>query len=226
MKHQVFIALSVILLSACATAPDPVTHDGLQRVDKTRFDELYLKPDVVLSDYTAIRLEPCTVAFRSGWLRSQNSAGRDSNYRVTEADVTAIKERISESCDRHFNQALADNPHYQLLSEGDDSAQVLVLSPSIIDLDIRAPDMSAAGIRRTYTTSFGEMTLFMEMHDSASGEILGRVVDRQRDSEKTYLQWTNRATNMADVNRFLRSWTASLVSGLDAAHAHAAAENN
>ena len=64
------------------------------------------------------------------------------------------------------------------------------------------------------------MTLLLEMYDSGSGEILGRVTDRKRDFEHAQLQWTNRATNMADVNRFLRSWTAYLLDGLDAAHGY------
>ena len=33
------------------------------------------------------------------------------------------------------------------------------------------------------------------------------------------LEWTNRATNMADANRYLRSWTKSLRESLDQARA-------
>lgn len=210
-----------IILAACASTPPVVTHDGLERVEKSRFDTLYLKPDISLSDYNHIRLEPCTVAFRANWLRSQNSTQRAASYRVTEDDVEVIQQRIAESCDKHFREALSEDNRYALIDDnGAVESPVLMIRPAIIDLDIRAPDVDAPGIHRSYTTSFGEMTLLLEMYDSGSGEILGRVTDRKRDFEHAQLQWTNRATNMADVNRFLRSWTAYLLDGLDAAHDH------
>jgi hypothetical protein len=63
------------------------------------------------------------------------------------------------------------------------------------------------------------MTLFLEAYDSASGEIIARVVDEKEDFDDMQLEWTNRATNMADANRYLRSWTKSLRESLDAARA-------
>ena len=209
-----------LLLSACASAPPAATHDGLMLANKSPFDSLYLKPGVDLAAYSQIRLEPCTVAFKANWLRNQNAVPRGLSYRITEEDMEAIKGRIAESCDRHFTDALSDESRYSLVTDDRVEGPVLEIRPAIIDLDIRAPDVDAPGIHRTYTTSFGEMSLRLEMFDAASGEILSRVNDRQRDFESEYLQWTNRATNMADVNRFLRRWRDDLLEGLASAQAH------
>lgn len=207
------------LLSGCTTAPPPVSHDGLHLASQRSFDEVYLKPDVSLAQYSAIRLEPCTVAFRGNWLRSQNSSRSAGRTRVTEQDMQAISDRLARSCDEHFKKALENAPSYRIVDAAARDDMVLEVRPKIIDLDLTAPDISDPGITRTYTTSSGEMTLYLEAYDAASGEIVARVVDKKRDFDTMRLEWTNRATNMADANRYLRSWTRSLRNSLDAARA-------
>lgn len=62
----------------------------------------------------------------------------------------------------------------------DSSDDVLILHPAIIDLDITPPDIPVPGRSTTYVASAGAATLYLELYDSVSGEILARVVDRQR----------------------------------------------
>lgn len=210
-------AASLWLLTGCATPPPAVSHDGLHLVAQKSFDELYLKPDVSLAQYTAIRLEPCTVAFRADWLRNQNSNRTVGRSRITEEDMQVISERLARSCDKHFLEALEDEPTYNIVGDDATGETVLEVHPSIIDLDVTAPDTNEPSITRTYTTSSGEMTLLLEAYDGASGEIVARVTDEKEDFDNMQLEWTNRATNMADANRYLRSWTRSLRNSLDAA---------
>jgi len=210
---------SVALLSGCATPPPAVSHDGLHLVPQKSLDEMYLKPNVSLSQYTAIRLEPCTVAFRADWLRNQNMNRTVGRGRITEEDMLVISDRLARSCDEHFLEALEGEPAYNIVGDDATGETVLEVHPSIIDLDVTAPDTNDVGITRTYTTSSGEMTLFLEAYDSASGEIVARVVDEKKDFDDMQLEWTNRATNMADAKRYLRSWTKSLRDSLDAARA-------
>lgn len=212
-------AVSALLLGGCATPPPAVSHDGLHLVAQKSLDEVYLKPGVSLSQYSAIRLTPCTVAFRADWMRNQNYNRSAGSSRVTEEDMQVISDRLARSCDEHFLEALEREPAYHIV--GDEAADEMVLEvrPSIIDLDVTAPDINEVGITRTYTTSSGEMTLFLEAFDATSGEIIARVVDEKEDFDDMRLEWTNRATNMADANRYLRSWTKSLRESLDQARA-------
>ena len=55
---------------------------------------------------------------------------------------------------------------------------VLLRRPAIIDLDIAAPDTMSAGRSRTFTTSTGAATLYIELFDSASGASIGRAADQ------------------------------------------------
>lgn len=207
---------AALALAACATPPPPVSHDGLHLVEQRDLDQVYVKPGINIGDYQAYTLQPCTVSFRADWMRNQNTNRDFGRDRVTEEDMEVISGRLAKVCDEYFLAALQEEPAYKVVEQGSDGERVLELRPSIIDLDVRAPDLNEVGMVRTYTTSSGEMTLYLEAYDAVTGEIVARVVDEKEDRDDMYLQWTNRATNMADAKRFMRSWTHSLRKSLDA----------
>ncbi len=212
-------ALGLVLgLSACvATGPEPgtMTHDGLEAVASKGFDEVYRKPGVDISQYQALGISECTVSFRNHWLRDQNRDRLNLSSRVTQEDVDRIKDRLGESCEKHFREALAKAPAYNVVEEFADGEPVLVVRPSIIDLDVNAPDVREASMSRTYTTSAGEMTLVLELFDATTGEVLARAVDRQRDPDSGRLEWSSSVTNSAEANRQLTRWARQLRGALD-----------
>jgi hypothetical protein len=157
----------------------------------------------------------CEVAFRKNWQRDQNSSRVDLGNRVTQKDVDRIKDKLGEECGKYFREALEQAPPYQLVDSFSDGEQVLVLRPAIINLDISAPDTRSTGMQRTYTTEAGEMTLLLELFDGTTGEILVRVIDRQRARDTSYLQWSNSVTNEADAKRILSRWAGQFRKGLD-----------
>jgi len=158
---------------------------------------------------------PCEVSFRKNWLRDQNQSRMDLTNRVTRSDVERIRESLGEMCQSTFREKLAEEPGYQLVDNVDDGENVLVLVPAIIDLDIYAPDVMSAGRSRSYTTRSGEMTLLLELKDGISGDTLVRIVDRRRDFDDMYLQWTNAVTNRNDAQRILNRWATELRDNLD-----------
>ena len=193
-----------LLLAACSSiAPPTVTYDGLVLVPGSRFSEVYKLPDADLTRYDFFGLVRCEVAFRKNWMRDQNNTRMDLGSRVTQKDVDRIKQRLSDACDQYFREALQQPPPYRLVESFDEGEQVLVLRPAIINLDIAAPDIRTAGIQRSYTTEAGQMTLVLEVLDGTTGQILVRVIDRQRAGESGFLQWTNSVTNQADAQRIL-----------------------
>ena len=70
-------------------------------------------------------------------------------------------------------------------------------------------------MQRSYTSRTGEMTLVLELLDATTGEMLVRIVDRQRSTDTHYLQWSNSVTNQAEARRFLKRWADKLRAGLD-----------
>ena len=205
------------LLAACASQAPQISHDGLELQPGTQLDQVYLKPGVSLAGYNEVGVEPCTVAFRKNWLRDQNTNRIDLTRRVTQEDVDKIKDSLAEHCDKFFREALLEEPAYTIAESFDDGESVLVLRPSIINLDINAPDTMSPGISRTYTTSAGAATLSLEMADATTGEVLVRVIDKRRDFDTGRLEWTNSVTNRADADRALRYWAGQLRKGLDRA---------
>lgn len=209
---------AALLVAGCASmkqAPPAVSYDGLHLVPDTPFGEVYMKPGVDLDAYSTYGVTSCDVAFRKNWLRDQNEDRIDLTNRVTQKDVDRIKEALGKDCEQRFREALAEEPAYKVVEEFSEGEQVLVLRPAIINLDINAPDVRTMGMSRTYTTSAGEMTLYLELVDATTDEVLARVVDRQEDFDDSYLTWTNSVTNKADADRILRRWARELRDSLD-----------
>jgi hypothetical protein len=218
--RTVLAATFITALAACSTSGAKVPEelrDGLTLVPDTKFQEVYRSADADLSSYTEIGLAPCKVAFKKNWLKDQNSNRLDLSNRVTQKDVDRIKDSLSESCDEQFRAALLEDPAYKLVDTFADGEHALIVRPSIVNLDINAPDTRSTGMSRSYTTSSGEMTLSLELEDATTGATIARAVDRKRGMDDSRLQWTNSVTNSADANRTLKRWANILREGLDEA---------
>jgi len=209
----------ILTLGACSNntvrTPSSPTYDGLELVPDTQFAVVYMRPGADLSGYDTYGLVGCEVAFKKNWMRSQNSSRMDLSNRVTQKDVDRIKDTLSAECDKYFRAALEEAPPYTLVDSFENGEAVLVLRPAIINLDIASPDTRSAGMQRSYTTQAGEMTLVLELLDGTTGEILVRIVDRQRSTDTHYMQWSNSVTNQAEARRFLTRWANKLREGLD-----------
>jgi len=213
-----FGGLAVLVFGACATTPAPeVTYDGLELMPDAAFgDKVYLLPGADLGSYDAVGLADCNVAFRKNWLRDQNRGSLNLGSRVTQEDVDRIRDTLKEECDSMFREALLKEPAYKLTEEFETGEQVLVLRPSIVNLDVTAPDLRGSGRSRTYTTSAGEMTLVLEAVDATTGQVLARAVDRQGARESFRAEWSTSVSNRAEARRILTRWAERLRAAVDA----------
>lgn len=209
--------LLAALLAGCAAQAPEISHDGLRLMPDTQLGTVYLRPGADMNQYQQVLVTDCAVSFRKNWLRDQNTHRVDLNNRITQEEVDKIKARLGEACREHFREELASNTRYTMVDKLGNGQPTLVLKPSIIDLDINAPDVQRPGISRSYTTSAGEMTLFLEVFDAGSNAIVARVVDRARDNDSGHLEWTNSVTNQAEANRVLTRWAKQLAKALNRA---------
>jgi hypothetical protein len=216
IKPVLLCSIFVAFVSACTSVPEQ-THDGLNLVPGSKFDQVYKKPGADLSGYQEFGLEACEVAFKKNWQRDQNQNRVDLSSRVTQKDIDRIKDSLSASCDEKFREALLEDPAYALVDSFSDGEAVLILRPAIINLDVNAPDVRSAGMSRSYTTSAGEMTLSLELVDGTTGEVLARAVDRKRGMDTGMMEWTSSVSNKADADRTLARWAKVLRQGLDEA---------
>ena len=207
----------VLAFPAFAKKYPDVSDDGLNRVESKRLDAVYWREGATLAGYDKVMIGDVEVSFRKNWQRDQNSRRRGTSDRITAEDMTKIRASVAEGFTEMFIKVLEEGGYVVADQPGDD---VLALEPSIVDLDVRAPDISMRqpGITRTYTTSAGEMTLNMALYDSGSNSQIGRVIDRRRAMERgQQLQWSSSITNRQEANIMFRSWANALLDALNEA---------
>jgi len=84
----------------------------------------------------------------------------------------------------------------------------------VLNLYLNAPDVQAAGRSRTFTANAGEATLVIEVRDSITGALMGRVVDR-RETRDTGMQMASSVTNLSDFRALFKQWASTSVAGLE-----------
>jgi hypothetical protein len=216
MKSSTFFWLLVMVLLASGSDLCPaeeqnpeVTIEGLQLVKDSDLALVYISPGAELGRYRQIQLAEPHIAFRKYWQRSQN---RTRSTKVNAEDMARIKTDLSSLFREVFSQALEDGGYELVTGRGDD---VLLIKPSIINLDIVAPDVSTASNTVIFAESAGEMTLYLELYDSVTDDLIARATDRQVDRETGYFEWQNRVSNRAAARRIMRVWARILVKGLE-----------
>ena len=208
----VFAVIGVATLAACATTTQaaPTSWDGLERRDVKGIDQVYVRPNFKFPHYKKVIIDPVQVSFSKNW--DPNSGTVSLSRRLDADDIQKIKDALAKLLRERFTRELTAGGYQVTEVAADDTIRV---TPAIVNLYINAPDVQSAGISRTYTTNAGEMTLDMEVRDSPTGELLARVVDKQRALDTGRLQWTNSVTNTADAERAIDAWARQLRAGLD-----------
>jgi hypothetical protein len=209
----VFCAVLSITAFAVEGSPPEVTVDGLHLVKDTKMALVYAKPDVDLSRYNRIYLAEPQVAFTKNWLRTQNSI---PNRTVTKQDMQRIKTELAALFMDVFRKELQNNGGYVLV---DDIAEdVLIVQPAILDLDVISPNTPGTAGQRSVIASAGGMSLYMELIDSVTGDLMVKAFDNKYDRTRSRnIQVLNRVRNEAVARDMLGEWAALLRLALDEA---------
>jgi hypothetical protein len=208
----------IFFASPAALADEAATDifDNLAPVDDAQVAVAYIDPNADFNVFKRVMILDTFVSFRSGWERDQRRGTRGT--RISARDMDRIKTRVSELFNSVFIEVLEANDGFEIVSEPD--YDVLLARAAIIDLDVAAPDTSSAGRSRTYTANSGAATLYIELFDSVSGQIIGRAFDRQgARNSGSIMRWTNRATNTADARRVFRGWATTFRGFLESHYA-------
>lgn len=201
------LAAPVAALAQDASSP----FENLVRVDSSDVAVAYIDPNADFNVFNRVMLLDTFVSFRSGWERDQRRGSRGT--RISPSDMERMKARVSELFNVVMIEALEADDGFEVVSEPD--YDVLLIRAAILDLDVTVPDQST-GMTRTYTANSGAATLYIELFDSVSGQIIGRAWDRQAGRRNdSMMRWTNRATNTADARRVFRGWANTLRGFLD-----------
>ena len=186
-----------------------VTADGLHLVPDTHLHLVYADPDADLSVYSKLLLIDPQVAFRKDWQRDINQ----NNPRVvTTQDMQNIRTRLSAMFKEILVSKLKANDHVLVDEQGED---VLIIRPAILDLNVNSPDTPRSRNQRSVVQSAGDMTLYLELRDSLTGDILAKALDHQVDRSNVTTFMMDRTRNEKAARRILDGWAETLVNGLN-----------
>lgn len=205
------LMMAVLAATGVTAAGDlpQTSHDGLELRKSKVASVLYVRPGADFSRYKRLAILECPVAFSGDWERDKSR----SRNRLSVDDMEKMKADLSAEFRKIFTDELQNKGGYQIVgSAGDD---VLVLRPAIVDLYVTAPDTQTAGRSYTLSESAGSMTLYLEIFDSVTGQILARVADRETSRGSGRIEWRNGVTNKAEADRILRRWASALRTRLD-----------
>ncbi len=186
-----------------------VTADGLHLVPDTHLHLVYADPDADLSIYSKLLLIDPQVAFRKDWQRDIN---QNKPFFVTAQDMQDIRTELAAMFKEILVSKLKASGKVLVEEQGED---VLIIRPAILDLNISSPDTARNRNQRSITRSAGDMTLYLELRDSLTGDVLAKALDRQTDRSNVTTFVRDKTRNENAARRILDGWAEILVNGLD-----------
>lgn len=218
MKFRVFLGVlaftSLMPVNGPILAQENSTEvniDGLHLIEDTRLARVYLQPGIDMRQFRRIYLGDAYIAFKKDWQKERAIPGAES---INADDMAKMRIELSSLFRDVFSRTLEEGG-YELVTEP--AEDVLLIKPAIINLGIIAADDPSAGNIHSYAETAGEMTLYLELYDSLTDDLIGKAFDRQIDRQTGYFQWQNRLNNRAAANRILEAWANVLKEGLDEA---------
>jgi hypothetical protein len=203
----------VITQPAMGASNAPTNWDGLVPVKGKSMDFVYVAPGADFRPFSKVMLDPTEVAFKKNWVRDMNDSVSTSR-RMTDGDVAKIMEAARSGFDDIFREAFEQAGYQVVTAPGPD---VLRIATGVADLYINAPSaIEPVGVSRTYTANAGEATLIVEVRDSQSNALMGRVVDqRETRSSAGKMQRSSSVTNRSDFRDLFKNWSRICARGLD-----------
>lgn len=216
--NRVSMVVLMVLLGVAVATPvwakkdlPAVNDEGMELVKNSELAVVYADPGADLSIYNRIWLEDATVSFKKNWLRKQNSG---SVHRIRNSDMKRIEEDVATLFREVFTEELT-SAGYELVKQAD--ADVMIVKPAIVDLDVVAPDIQTSSNSRSFSDRGGEMTLKLELIDSVTNDKFAEATDRKRDFDRGYVEWRTSVGNRALAKRMMKSWAQTLRVALDEA---------
>jgi hypothetical protein len=201
--------LSMLCAVAFAKKP-PEEWDGLKLVKLKGLDVAYARPGADFSIYDKIIVDPIEVAFAKKWDKEETY----SQQKLSAKQLDEIKEKIAKVAEEGFAQVFSEKGGAQIVTEP--GPDVLRFSSAIVDVWPRAVDTQEPGRNYTFTTSAGSATLYAELRDSETGQLIGRVVDAREARMGGDLRWTNSVENAHQARMMVENWARVLRKRYDA----------
>lgn len=213
----VSIIISFGMMSSAALAKDlsdfpEYTVEGLKRVKNPEsLTVVYAEPGANLSQYNRVYLTEPVVAFKKNWQRDQN---RKVGTNISASQMERMKKAAAELFMDVFKKELAKGG-YELADER--AEDVLIVRTAILDLDVPVPDSFQATRGGSYSRDFGSMTVYLELYDSETDDLLAKALDKRESHDNLYMYENSRPFIRQQARRMMEPWAEALRKGLDRA---------
>ena len=204
-----FGALAIATVPAVAAEPDETTPDGLVRVPSRRSGGVFREPAWPFAQYQRLIVEPVTVAFIKDWEKNHEKE-------VSAKEIHRIRDEASQIFREEFARELIERGKYQFANEA--TADVLIVVPTITELDIPAPETDNLD-KKSYAPRSVSLRVTGELRDATTNRLVGRVDTFAGGSRygNNELRPVNRGTNAFEIRNAIRQWTRLLREALNVA---------
>ena len=220
-RTLVLAAVAAALGLACVATPKPrfatgdaagLTQAGLQRVKFSGFQRAWLRPGASFAHYDQVWLRYNQIAYREEPRRErgrQHGSASD-NYALS----NSLYDRLGKGTLEVFEQELSRHDLRVAKAAG---PRVLEVRVGLMDLVVRWPLNQVDGQNPLYVDSLGSVVLLIDLHDSESGELIGRLAEFDEIASDSLRPLEATAgTAIYETRRLMRSWAIRLGALLEA----------
>jgi hypothetical protein len=198
-------------VASSASSP-AVSADGLRLVKNDAFARVYVRPGATLKPYTKFAILNCYVSFASNWREDMQT---NFNIPITEDQMKQTEAQIAAEFKKVFVTQLEQGGFPMVDTAAPD---VLVLRPALLNVYIAAPQNMEDPNEVTITSTTGQLTLYLELYDSATNQLLARAIDPESASATDGLfMWQTRAGNITAADEVMTKWADTLRHYMEAA---------
>jgi hypothetical protein len=207
------LVFSLALLAGCAAdrPPEEITDDGLVRVPARSVGGVYRAPEASFTQYRRVILEPPSIGFIKDWTKNHPEVDATDMARIRAESVQMFRDEFAREFVKRGPYKFADDP----------APDVLLVIPTIEDLDIVAPNAGVDSGARTYSARQVAMKVSGDLRDSSTGKVIGRVIMYQPPERYALndMREANRVTNAHEQRMVFAKWARLVREALDVAKA-------
>lgn len=205
---RIIVLLTFYCLAGAASPETPQSPDGLVQIKPRQMELAWLLPGADFRPYTKVIIDQTQVAFRHNWLYDYN-LNAQLGARVSQEQATKIMAAAQTNFDDVFRDAFRKAGYEVVTTTGPD---VLRVNSAILDLAVNAP-RGESGPNISLIITAGQAALIVEVRDTVTNALLGRVADR-RNTQDLGRQIATTATNIYDFRLLFNFWAGICVEAL------------
>jgi hypothetical protein len=205
---RVVAIFALYCLGSVASGQATPSPDGLVLVKPRQVELAWLRPGADFRPYTKVIIDRTQVAFQPQWLKDYNL--NTTFNKVSPEDAAKILAAAQTNFDDVFVNAFKKAGYEVVTTTGPD---VLRVNSGVLDLMLNAPEGQGSGIRSTWIITAGQAALIVEVRDTVSNALLGRIADREA-TQDLGRQLATQATTLYDFRLLFEHWARICVNGL------------